>query len=316
MTEETTIETKVTIEDLLDAGVHFGHQTKRWNPKMKRYIFGERNGIYIIDLVKSLGLLRVAQEFLYDTVIQGKSVLFVGTKKQAQEPLQDIANRLEQFYVTHRWLGGMLTNNTTIRNSVAHMRELEKMEEDGSLNGLASKKEASSLRREMTKLRRNLSGIADMDRLPGAIFIVDVCRESIAITEAKKLGIPVIAMVDTNADPDDIDYPIPANDDAIRAISLITKAVGDTILQASNEYARKAAELARQRAAEEAEAKARQRAEQEARRVRREAEQKARAEDARQKKAAQAEAKKAQEEAATVEAPAAEASAPEAPAAE
>jgi len=248
------VRSDVGIQDLLEAGLHFGHQTKRWNPKMKRFIFDERNGIYIIDLAKSLAQLKIAQKFLYDTVVSGRKVLFVGTKKQAQEPLKESAERLNQFYVTHRWLGGTLTNAQTVRRSVQRMRELERREKEGELDKLASKKEASMLRREYQKLFRNLCGIADMDKLPGALFVVDVNRESIAVAEANRLGIPVVALLDTNCDPDPIDHPIPGNDDAIRAIRLIVKTVADTIQQASNEYARVAAEEARRKAIEEAEA--------------------------------------------------------------
>ncbi len=299
-------ETKVTVRDLLDAGLHFGHQTKRWNPKMKRFIFGERNGIYIIDLAKSLAFLRIAQEFLYQTVLSGKSVLFVGTKKQAHEPLKEAAERFKQHYVTHRWLGGMLTNNETIRKSVLRMHELAKMEEDDGFKSIGSKKEASKMRRELIKLQRNLGGIATMEKLPGALFVVDVNREHIAVAEAKRLGIPVIALLDTNCNPDGIDYPVPGNDDAIRAIRLVSKVLGDTILQASNEYAKKVAEDNRRKAAAEAEAKAKAKAEREARRVKEEAARKARAEasaklkaakDAEAKKAAAAKAKEPKEEA-------------------
>ncbi len=251
------VRSDVGIQELLEAGLHFGHQTKRWNPKMKRFIFGERNGIYVIDLAKSLAQLKIAQKFLYDTVVTGRKVLFVGTKKQAQEPLKEAAERLNQFYVTHRWLGGTLTNAQTVRRSVQRMRELERREKEGELDKLASKKEASMLRREYQKLYRNLCGIADMDKLPGAMFVVDVNRESIAVAEANRLGIPVVALVDTNCDPDPINYPVPGNDDAIRAIRLIVKTVSDTIQQASNEYARVAAEEARRKAIEEAEAQAR-----------------------------------------------------------
>lgn len=277
-TASEAIQTKVNVRDLLEAGLHFGHQTKRWNPKMKRFIFDERNGIYIIDLAKSLALLKVAQEFIYNIVIKGRNVLFVGTKKQAREPLQEMAEQLNQFYVTHRWLGGMLTNNETIRKSVARMRELETMEKDGTMDNMPSKKEVARLRRELAKLRRNLTGIAEMERLPGALFVVDINRESIAVNEAKRLGIPVVALVDTNCNPDPIDFPIPGNDDAIRAIRLITKVMGDTILQASNEYAKMAAEEARRRAAAEAEAQARRKAAEEERKAREEAARKARAE--------------------------------------
>lgn len=250
------VRSDVTIDDLLEAGLHFGHQTKRWNPKMKRYIFGARNGIYIIDLEQSLARLKGAQQFLYDLVVHGRKVLFVGTKKQAQEPVKEAALRLEQFSVTNRWLGGTLTNAQTVRRSVKRMRELEAMESEGKLNALASKKEASMLRREHEKLLRNLAGIADMDQLPGAMVVIDVNRETNAVAEAKRLGIPVVALVDTNCDPDPIDYPIPGNDDAIRAIRLVIKALSDTIQEASNEYARIAAEEARRRAVAEAEAAA------------------------------------------------------------
>ena len=295
MTENSgVVQTKVTVQDMLDAGLHFGHQTKRWNPKMKRFIFGERNGLYIIDLAKSLALLRVAQEFVYDLILSGKSILFVGTKKQAQEPLKETTDRLKQHCVTHRWLGGMLTNNETIRKSVMRMRELEKMAADDEFKSAGSKKEAARLRREMEKLQKNLSGISSMDHLPGALFVVDVNRESIAVTEAKKLGIPVIAMLDTNCDPDNIDYPIPGNDDAIRAIRLVTKVLGDTILQASNEYAKKASDELRRKAAEDAEAKAKAKTERETRRVKEETARKTRA----PKKSA---AKAAGEEAAAAE---------------
>lgn len=278
MVTSVEVDTKVSIQDLLDAGVHFGHQTKRWNPKMKKFIFDERNGIYIIDLVKTIGSLKNAQRFIYEVVVRGKQVLFVGTKKQAQDALRETAEHLNQPYVTHRWLGGTLTNNQTIRKSIERMRLLETMDNDGSLDALPSKKEASKLRRELERLKRDLSGIADMDKLPGALFIVDIGRESIAVAEAKRLNIPVIALIDTNCDPTDIDYPVAGNDDAIRAIRLISKVIGDTVQQASNEYARMAAEEARKRAAEEAERKAKEKAAAEARKAKEDAERKARAE--------------------------------------
>ncbi len=290
------VHTDVTVKDLLEAGLHFGHQTKRWNPKMKRYIFDERNGIYIIDLAKSLAKLKEAQQFVYDTVVRGRGVLFVGTKKQARVPLQETAEKLNQYYVTHRWLGGTLTNNATIRKSVARMRELEAMEKDGAINSLP-KKEVARLRRELHKLARNLSGLADMDNLPGALFVVDINRETIAVAEARRLNIPVIALIDTNCDPDPIDYPIPGNDDAIRAIRLITKVIGDTILQASNEYAKVAAEEARRRATEEAEAQAKAKVEEAERRAREEEAKKARAEALEKVKAEEAEKKAAEEKA-------------------
>ncbi|NKB25501.1 MAG: 30S ribosomal protein S2 [Kiritimatiellae bacterium] len=243
------------MEDLLEAGLHFGHQTKRWNPKMKRYIFGECNGIYIIDLNKSLACLKEAQQFLYDTVVRGRRVLFVGTKKQAQDSLRQTAEHLHQFHVTTRWLGGMLTNNQTVRRSVGRMRALEAMEKAGEMK-TRPKKEVARLRRELSKLQRNLSGVADMENLPGALFVIDVNREAIAVAEASRLNIPVVALVDTNSDPSTTDYPIPGNDDAIRAIRLISKIIGDTIQRASNEYAQLAAEEARKRAADEAKEKA------------------------------------------------------------
>lgn len=288
------VHSDVSIEELLDAGLHFGHQTKRWNPKMRRYIFGERNGIYIIDLAQSKAHLQTALQFLYDIVVSGRKVLFVGTKKQAQEPLREAAERLNQFYVSHRWLGGILTNNQTVRRSVQRMRELERMESEGELKALASKKESAMLRREYQKLYRNLCGIADMDRMPGAMFVVDINRESIAVAEANRLGIPVVALVDTNCDPDMIDYPIPGNDDAIRAIRLIAKIVADTIQQASNEYARVAAEEARKRAIEEAEAQARAKAAEEERK-KRERERRAKEAEERAEKKAQMEELKAKE---------------------
>ncbi len=288
------VRTDVGVQDLLEAGLHFGHQTKRWNPKMKPYIFGERNGIYIIDLAKSLAHLRQAQQFLYDTVVTGRKVLFVGTKKQAQEPLKEAAERLNQFYVTHRWLGGTLTNSQTVRRSVQRMRDLDRREQAGELDKLASKKESSMLRREYQKLHRNLCGIADMDRLPGAMFVVDINREAIAVAEANRLGIPVVALVDTNCDPEAIDYPIPGNDDAIRAIRLIVKTVADTVQQASNEYARVAAEEARRRAIEQAEAEARAKAA-EAERKKREKERKAKEAEERAKEKARLAELKAKE---------------------
>ncbi len=248
----------VGLQDLLDSGVHFGHQTKRWNPYMSKYIYGERKGLYVIDLGKSLVQLRIAQRFIYDTVVRGRQVLFVGTKKQAQEIVQETAQRFHQPYVIHRWLGGMLTNNQTIRLSVSRMRELQAMNEDGSIDQ-AGKKEGARLRRELTKLERNLSGIADMERMPAALIVVDVVRESIAVQEARRLGIPVVAIVDTNGDPRIIDYPIPGNDDSIRALQCLVGVLGDTIQHASNEFAKHAAEEARKRAAAEAEAAERKR---------------------------------------------------------
>ncbi|MCX6998277.1 MAG: 30S ribosomal protein S2 [Kiritimatiellaeota bacterium] len=244
----------VNVQDLLEAGLHFGHQTKRWNPKMKRYIFGAHNGIYIIDLEKTLPLLLQAQQFIYDTIARGRQVLLVATKRQAQEAVKAVATRFKQPCVVTRWLGGTLTNNQTIRRSVARMRELEKMETDGTMNSLP-KKEVSRLRRELQKMQYNLSGIADMDKLPGALFVLDVNCEANAVAEANRLKIPVVAVVDTNCDPDPVDYPIPGNEDGQRAIKMMMDIIGQTIEQAQAEYSRLAAEETRRRAAVEAKAK-------------------------------------------------------------
>jgi small subunit ribosomal protein S2 len=242
---------EVGIRELLDAGLHFGHQTKRWNPKMRRYIFDKRNGIHIVDLSQSLALLRKASDYLFDQVTSGRGVLFVGTKKQAQVVVKEIAERSGQFYVVNRWLGGTLTNSTTIRRSVRRMRELEEMEKTNAFAQMP-KKEVAVLRHELEKLRRNLSGIAGMGEQPGAIVVIDVNREAIAVAEANRLGIPVIAIVDTNCNPDNIDYPIPGNDDAIRAIRLVCETLGERIRKAHDEYLKIAAESARRREAEEA----------------------------------------------------------------
>jgi len=257
--ETGTLTVKVAVQDLLDAGLHFGHQTKRWNPKMKKFIFDARNGIYIIDLDKTLDLLKVAQQFIYDTVSLGRSVLFVGTKKQASLPVKALAEKYNQPYIVNRWLGGTLTNSTTIRRSVARMRELEHMESESNWGDL-NKQEVSRLRRELEKLQFNLSGIAKMEQLPGALFIIDTNRESIAVKEAQRLGIPIIALIDTNSDPDPVDYPIPGNDDAIRGLQLILDITGETMEKAVGEYSRIAAEEARKRAADEAAAEAKSKA--------------------------------------------------------
>lgn len=254
----------VSIQDLLEAGLHFGHRTKRWNPKMRKYLFGQRNGIYIIDLEQTLDGLQKARQFIYDTVSRGRQVLFVGTKKQAQGALKAVASEHQQPFVVNRWLGGTLTNHETIRKSIARMREIQQMEKDGSINSLP-KKEVSKLRHELSKLEYNLSGIADMPGNPGALFVVDINCEAIAVAEANRLNIPVIALVDANVNPDPVDYPIPANDDAIRGIKLITELIGITVKQAQAEYSKIAAEEARRRAAEEAEAAARAKVEREAR---------------------------------------------------
>jgi len=247
----------VGVQDLLDAGLHFGHQTKRWNPKMKRYIHGAKNGIYIIDLNKTLSQLELAKTFLNDVVLRGEKVLFVGTKKQAREIFQSTAEGTNQPYVIHRWLGGMLTNNQTIRSSVSRMRELQKMNQDGTMEKMP-KKEVSVLRRELVKLERNLSGIANMERKPGALFVVDLKREHLALAEAKRLNIPVVALVDTNADPDLVDYPIPGNDDSLRSIGLICEVLGEVIKAADTEYTAKA--KAEREAREKADAEEREKA--------------------------------------------------------
>ena len=216
----------VSMKALLEAGVHFGHQTRRWNPKMKPYIFTERYGIYILDLQQTLKEIDVAYRFVRNVAAQGRSVLFIGTKKQAQEAIATEAERAGQPYVNQRWLGGMLTNWVTMRKRISRMVQLENMEADGTMASLP-KKEALKLRGELEKLDRNLSGIRAMSDLPGAVFIVDTKREVIAVAEARRLRIPIIGLVDTNCDPDDVDYVIPGNDDAIRAVSLITRVIAD-----------------------------------------------------------------------------------------
>lgn len=222
----------VSMKQLLEAGVHFGHQTRRWNPKMKRYIFTERNGIYIIDLQQTVKLLDKAYNFVRDVVADGGIVLFVGTKKQAQQSILEQAQRAGQYYVHHRWLGGLLTNWETIQQSIRRLKDIEKMQEDGTFD-LLPKKEVGELLKELDRLEQNLGGIKDMPRLPDAIFIVDPRKEHIAIKEARKLNIPIVAMVDTNCDPDEVDYVIPANDDAIRAIKLITTTMADAVVEAN-----------------------------------------------------------------------------------
>ncbi len=220
---------RLEVAELLAAGCHFGHLTRRWNPKMRPYIFMERNGIHIIDLMKTSLLLDEACNAIGNIVSEGKRILFIGTKKQAVEVVKEEAIRTGQFYVTERWLGGFLTNFTTIRKSVKRLTNIEKMESDGTFDKI-TKKEILFLQREKEKLNKVLSGIVDMTRLPGAIFVIDVKKESIAVKEAKRLGVPVFAIVDTNCDPDEVDYVVPANDDAIKSIQVITKAIGDAIL--------------------------------------------------------------------------------------
>lgn len=222
---------RVSMKDLLEAGSHFGHLTRRWNPKMKTYIYGERNGIHIIDLHQTLKGVESACDFLYETVLNGGTVLFVGTKKQAQESIKEAASQCGQYYIANRWLGGMLTNFETIRESIKKLKNLREMDRQGMLER-RPKKEAAQMRDLADKLERNLGGIEDMPGMPSAVFLIDVKEEYIAVREAKKLKIPVVAIVDTNCDPDDADYVIPGNDDAIRAIKLITATVAETIIEA------------------------------------------------------------------------------------
>jgi small subunit ribosomal protein S2 len=220
----------VTMKELLEAGVHFGHQTKRWNPKMKPYIFGARNGIYILDLQQTVKFLDVAYEFIRNKVAKGEKILFVGTKKQAQEAIYEEATRCGMYYVNHRWLGGTLTNFQTIKKSIDKLKELEKIEKNEEFQGLP-KKEVLQLQKRGAKLNKYLGGIKDMDRFPGALFIVDPKRERIAVSEARKLGVPAVAIVDTNCDPDEVDYVIPGNDDAIRAIRLFATKIADAAIE-------------------------------------------------------------------------------------
>ncbi|MFD1935268.1 30S ribosomal protein S2 [Nonomuraea mangrovi] len=219
----------VTMRQLLESGVHFGHQTRRWNPKMKRFIFTERNGIYIIDLQKSLSFIDRAYDFVKETVAHGGTILFIGTKKQAQEAIAEQAGRVGMPYVNQRWLGGMLTNFSTVHKRLQRLKELEELDFDNVAASGLTKKELLMRRREKEKLERTLGGIRDMGRVPSAVWIVDTKKEHIAISEAKKLGIPVVAILDTNCDPDEVDYPIPGNDDAIRAVGLLTRVVADGV---------------------------------------------------------------------------------------
>lgn len=242
----------VTMKELLEAGVHFGHQTRRWNPKMKRYIYGGRGGIYIIDLHQTLKLFDEAQKFIQEVAQRNEPILFVGTKKQAQDAVEEAAKRCRQYYVNQRWLGGMLTNFTTIQSRIQKLRELEQMEADGTLERLP-KKEAARLLDEKEKLERFFGGIKDMPGLPGALFVVDTKKEHIAVAEARKLEIPVVAIVDTNCDPDEVDYVIPGNDDAIRAIKLIANKIADAVLEARPDLLEQPEEAEAEAVAEEAE---------------------------------------------------------------
>jgi small subunit ribosomal protein S2 len=222
------------MKNLLESGVHFGHQTKRWDPRMKKYIFAERNGIHIIDLQKTIAAIKEAFEIVRRNVLAGKSVLFVGTKKQAQQAVEREAKRCGMFYVNNRWLGGMLTNFATIKKSLLRLKKIEKMEIDGTFENL-TKKEISRLQKEKQRLEKNLSGIKEMKDLPGVVFVIDTRKEIIAVAEAKRLSIPIIAIVDTNCNPEGIDYPIPGNDDAIRAITLFTQIIANAVIEAENE---------------------------------------------------------------------------------
>lgn len=233
---------KAGMKELLEAGAHFGHQTKRWNPKMKPYIYGARRGIYILDLSKTHTAFGKAYDFVVDATSQGKSVLFVGTKKQAQDIIEEEAKRAGQYFVTHRWLGGMLTNWKTIKNSIGRLREIEKIQGDGTINEL-TKKEALSIERERVKLELALGGIKDMERMPGVVFLVDPNKEHIAVREANRLKIPIVAVVDTNCDPDPIDWVIPGNDDAIRAIKLFTSSIADACLEGKKQTKDKQPEI-------------------------------------------------------------------------
>ena len=223
----------ISMKQLLEAGVHFGHQTRRWNPKMAKYIFTERNGIYIIDLQKTVRKVDEAFNFIRSVAQEGKKVLFVGTKKQAQEAVKEEATRAGMFYVNERWLGGMLTNFQTIQKRIKRLKQLEQMEQDGTFEVL-TKKEVLALRHEMEKLEKFLGGIKEMNRLPGALYVVDPRKERIAVAEARKLNIPIVAIVDTNCDPDEIDYVIPGNDDAIRAVRLLTSRMADAVIEGSH----------------------------------------------------------------------------------
>ena len=222
------------MKNLLESGVHFGHQTKRWDPRMKKFIFAERNGIHIIDLQKTITAIKDAYEFIRSTVKDGKSVLFIGTKKQAQMAVEKEATRCNMYYVNNRWLGGMLTNFATIKKSINRLKKIEKMEIDGTFESL-TKKEVALLQKEKAKLDKNLAGIKEMKDLPGVIFIIDTKKEAIAVAEARKCHIPIVAIVDTNCNPDGIDFPIPGNDDAIRAITLFTQIIANAVVEADNE---------------------------------------------------------------------------------
>jgi small subunit ribosomal protein S2 len=240
---------EITMKELLEAGVHFGHQTRRWNPKMKEYIFGERNGIHIIDLQKTLKLFREASRFVGELSSAGKTLLFIGTKRQAQESVAEEANRCGMFYVNHRWLGGTLTNWATLQKSIKRLKTLKAMTEDGRMAQL-SKKEAARLDRELKHLKQNLSGVENMSALPDAMFVIDSHAEAIAVREARRMGVPVVSIVDTNCDPDQVDWVIPGNDDALRAIKLFTSKISDAVIEGRHAYER--SQIADQKAATDA----------------------------------------------------------------
>ncbi len=242
---------KITVQDLLEAGVHFGHQVKRWNPKMKEYVYGVRNGIYIIDITKTMQQMVDACNYLQTVVYNGGDIIFVGTKRQAQEIIKEAAINCGMYYVSDRWLGGILTNNSTIRKSISKMRAMDKEIEEGSSK--MSKKELSSLARKSEKIHRNLDGISEMKKLPAAIVVVDVCNEDIAVKEAKKLNIPVVGIVDTNGNPETVDYPIAGNDDAIRSIRLLVSVISDSVKIAAELYQKKTAEEKAEKAKKKAE---------------------------------------------------------------
>ncbi len=240
----------ISMKQLLEAGVHFGHQTRRWNPKMAPYIFTERNGIYIIDLQKTVKKIDEAYNFIKETVADGKSILFVGTKKQAQDAIKDEAERCGMFYVNQRWLGGLMTNNKTIQKRIDFMRNVEKMEQEGTMD-LLPKKEVAQLQGQKEKLEKFLGGIREMNDLPGALFVVDPKKERIAIAEARKLNIPIVAIVDTNCDPEEVDYVIPGNDDAIRAVKLLVARMADAVIEGNQGMSMAEAEVAQSEGAEE-----------------------------------------------------------------
>jgi small subunit ribosomal protein S2 len=241
---------EITMKELLEAGVHFGHQTRRWNPKMKEYIFGERNGIHIIDLQKTLKMFREAARFVGDLSAQGRSILFVGTKRQAQEAIAEEANRCGMFYVNHRWLGGTLTNWATLQKSIKRLKMLKAMVEDGRMDQL-SKKEAARLKREMDHLQQNLGGMENMTSLPDAMFVIDSNAEEIGVREARRMGVPVVSIVDTNCDPELVDWVIPGNDDALRAIRLFTSKIADAVVEGRQSFEQ--SQIASEKAAEGAE---------------------------------------------------------------